>query len=108
MARRCEAGDRHSAERGTERARNIHTNAVGGDGGRQVLLGNELRHDRLPRRYGQGSGGADKEREQQQISGRSPTKAYDHRIDRGNYRRQRLNDDQELALVKNVRECSCG
>ena len=83
----AEKGKRHSAERGTERARNIHADTVGGDGGGQVVLRNESRNDGLPRRYGQDSGGADEEREQQQISGCSPTKAHNHRIDSGNYRR---------------------
>ena len=74
--------NRHAAERGAERARNIDADAVGGDRRRQIVPGHQLRHDRLPGRHRQGAGGADQEREQQQIAGRRQAETDDHRVDR--------------------------
>ena len=62
--------NRHAADRRTECARNVHADAVGGDSRRQIVLGNECRHDRLPSGYRQCSGCADQECEEEQIAGR--------------------------------------
>ena len=79
----AESGNHRAAERRADGARDVDADAVGGDGGGEIILGNELRHHGLPGRRRQCSGGAEHEREQQQIHRRGETKPHHRRIDRG-------------------------
>ena len=96
--------DDETAERRTERARNIHADAVGGNCRRQIVARHQQRYHRLPGRRRQGACGIDEKREQQQVKRRRQVQAHQHRIDCRHRRRQRFKHDQEAALVENVGE----
>ena len=97
-----------TAERRSDGARHIHAGAVGGNRRRQIGLGNQLRHDRLPGRHRQRPGGADQEGEQQEIARCRQTQTDNRGINRRDRGRQRFNDEQEFPLVENVGERAGG
>src|SRR5262245_8202975 len=61
----AEPGDNRTAERWTERARDIDPDAVDCDRWGQILLWHKHGYDCLPGRHRESAGGADKESEQQ-------------------------------------------
>src|SRR5260370_16082169 len=97
-----QSSSNHAAKGRTDCSADIDADAVGRHRRMQVLLGNELRHDRLPGRRRQRAAGTDEKREQQQVAWR-----YHVEPDQpGQYRRccrsRTLCEDEKSPFVEDV------
>jgi len=78
----AQRGDHRAPKRWTHGTRDVHAHAVGGDCSGEILLRNELWHDRLPRRRCQCPSSVQQERKEEQIDRRRQTNPNHRRIGR--------------------------